>query len=570
MWPAPAHAAPALTVYITDADAWQRFAERNDAALGLGVFPDSRDPLRFIEEIGTGAPPGRPGARSVVRGSPGTLGRALRGAGVDVHVITADEEGRRALARAFAGASVIESAPGEIGAGSVLTTLDRPAIVLGLGAKTPVWVAICRRPACAGETPGVAAGGIARRPAIVTPYDVAATILDVFHIEPTETFIGKPLHVESGPDTDPLARIRRLRSHLERGAGLGATMGASATCVAIGALAVGLLLRRRGRRRDSARAAQAAGIGVVGYLVALFVPSGDGTVRALVIAAVIVAGAALWARDPARTMGRVMLGAAVVFAVLILVAPLRPGGLPGSAIWGNPLISWRFVGVQNFEVSFLGAAVVVWGVLAGLRAIPLALVALAATVVVGAPTVGSNFVGVLTFSFGASLAVIALARRRAELWQAGVAAVIASGAFVVALLADAGSPVSHGGRAARRISEGGFSTLVDFVDARLRLNLDLIRGFPAGFGFVFLAVMLAIVAALMIWGAKPGPPHRGRVAAWAGAAMALSSLVLEDSGFYSGPIMLVAAVAGWMIATATEAETKLSSPASDPARAAGG
>ncbi|MFY9586704.1 MAG: hypothetical protein WAT66_04535, partial [Actinomycetota bacterium] len=270
----------------------------------------------------------------------------------------------------------------------------------------------------------------------------------------------------------------------------------------------------------------------------------------------------------AKAMGRFMLAAAGVFALLVLVAPLRPGGLPGAAIWGDPLISWRFTGMQNFEVSFLAVCVVVWAVLAGLKPLALGLVAFAATVIIGAPTVGSNFVGVLTIAFGASLAVMALADGRVKRWHVLVSGGLAVAAFAVSLLADAASPVSHGGRAARRISEGGFSTLVDFVQARLRLNLDLIRSFKLGTGFVLMAMMLVVVALLLRWGARTGAPQRGRAAVWAGAAMALSSLVLEDSGFYSGPIMLVGAAAAWMIVTASEEPAELSS--SDPASAGGG
>jgi hypothetical protein len=566
-WPSPADAASTITVIVTDVDSWQRFAERHVAALGLGVNPDSRDPLHFIEEVGTGAPTGRPGARSVVRGSPGMLGRTLASAGRTVYLLTADEQARAALKRAFAGASVVEQERDPMN-GVLPTNLEGPAIVIGLGAKTPLWVAICRGPNCSGQASELATGGIARRPAIVTPYDLAATILDIVDVEPSDAFVGKAL--TSAGATNALARLRKLASHLERGAGLGATMGATATVMAIAALAVGLMLRWGGRRKLSARAGQAATFAAAGYMGALFVPSGDGTIRALAIAVGVVAGAAIGARRPGRTVGRITLVIVGLFALLVVLAPLRPHGLPGAALWGNPLISWRFFGLQNFEVSFLAASIVIWGVLARLQPVPFAVLCLAATVVIGAPRVGSNFVGVLTIAFGGSLALIALVRRRVELWHAIAAAAIAAAAFVLALLADAGSPVSHGGRAAQRISEGGLSTLVDFVEARLRLNVDLIRGFPAGLGFVFMAAMLAIAGALMVWGARPERPQRARIAVWAGAAMALVSLVLEDSGFYAGPIILVTAAAAWMIATASDEEDELSSPASVPAPASGG
>ncbi|MFY9588105.1 MAG: hypothetical protein WAT66_11680, partial [Actinomycetota bacterium] len=333
-WPAPAHAVTTLRVVVEERDPWQRAAETSGAMLGLGVFPDSRDPLRFVEEIGSGAPVARPGARSVVRGFPGSLGRALHDAGIRVELNAADSRARASLSRAFEGATFVGAEPSR---GRALQLFEGPIITIGLGDRTPVWIAVCSSAPC-NKRSTIAAGGIARRPAIVTPYDVAATILDLFDIERTNRFIGNPLHAESDPHA--LDRIRRLATHLDRGSHLGSTMGATTTLLAIGALFVGLLLRKRGQRQLSARAGQAAGIAVVGYLVALFVPSANGLHRVLVITAVFVVGAIVRSKVPAKAMGRFMLAAAGVFALLVLVAPLRPGGLPGAAIWGDPLISW--------------------------------------------------------------------------------------------------------------------------------------------------------------------------------------------------------------------------------------
>jgi hypothetical protein len=558
-----------LTIVVTDAASWRTFAGQHPQAVGLGVFPDSRDPPRFIEEIGNGAPNARPGARSVVKGSPGALTRALARARINV-LVRGDPPPRvrAAIEKAFPPVvfpGIVSSLDVVYATGVNVGRFAGPAIVLGIDARTPVWVEICDGNLCLDDESAVVTGGIARRPAIVTPYDIAATILDHFGVARSETFIGNPLHSEADPNA--LARITHLAKDLERSSGLGATMGATATVMAIAALALGLLLRALGRRDLSARTAQIAGCASTGYLVALFVPTASGTLRALVLGLATVVLMAVAGRRPLVDTGRLLLGAAALFALLVAVAPLRPGGLPGAAIWGNPLKSWRFVGVQNFEVSIVASAVVVWGVMAGLRARSFAVVAFGATIVVGAPTVGSNFVGVLTIAFGAALAGLALARRRVEIWQAIAAAAVAAVAFALSLLADAASPVSHGGRAARRIGEGGFSTLVDFVEARLRLNVDLIRGFKGG--VVFAVALIGVALASMVYGTRSAAPNRARVAVWAGAAMGLSSLVLEDSGFYSGAIMLVAAVAGWMLATASDEPDVLSSP-SDPRPAGGG
>jgi hypothetical protein len=191
----------------------------------------------------------------------------------------------------------------------------------------------------------------------------------------------------------------------------------------------------------------------------------------------------------------------------------------------------------------------VWGVVAGLGVAALMLVAALAAVVIATPTIGANFVGVLTFTFGAVLAILAMARRRIHVVQIAIAGVVAVGAFLLALLADVGSPVSHGGRAAKRISEGGISTAWDFVTGRLKLNVELIRGFWGG--VIWVAVMFVTLAWMIVWSTRvENGALRGRVAVWAGALMALSSLVLEDSGFYSGMTLLGGALAACIILSA--------------------
>src|SRR5206468_11577342 len=137
---------------------------------------------------------------------------------------------------------------------------------------------------------------------------------------------------------------------------------------------------------------------------------------------------------------------AVATALLFVVAPLNAGGEPGLSIWGNPLTSWRFFGMQNAQAGTLAAGVVVWGVLAGLGVAALTATAILAAFVIGAPTIGANFVGVLTFTFGAALALLALSRRTVRPVHVVIAGAVAIGAFLLALLADVGSPVSHGGR----------------------------------------------------------------------------------------------------------------------------
>ena len=54
------------------------------AALGLGVFPDSRVPTLFLDEVGFAAPRGLTGTPGPLGGAPGKLARALSAEGIAI------------------------------------------------------------------------------------------------------------------------------------------------------------------------------------------------------------------------------------------------------------------------------------------------------------------------------------------------------------------------------------------------------------------------------------------------------------------------------------------------------
>jgi hypothetical protein len=562
---AQATARPVEIVVLPEAEA-RAFFSAHPSGIGLGAFPESRDPLRFIEEIGYGAPHG--GTISSGEDKPARVADAIAAAGLRIVVGPGSSPAKRALVSAFPPTS---RAGGPEPAGATLTIrkLERASdleqavaaapsstghVILGVGERTPLLIGICRSQCRTREQKaGLLVAGIARRPAIVTPYDVGATVMEMLGVShPQDAFIGRPLREEADPNA--LAHVDRLARRLVRDGAVGSSAAVVTDAFTVAALVSGLLLLVGGRRRMAARAAQAAWAAVaVGYPVSLFVPSGRGEVRSVVVVAAFALGASVAPERNART-ARAYFAVAVATALLFIVAPLNPGGEPGLSMWGNPLMSWRFFGMQNAQAASVAAGVVVWGVLAGLGVAALTLVAALAAVAIAAPTIGANFVGVLTFTFGAALAVLAFARRRIHVVQVVIAGVVAIGAFLLALVSDAGSPVSHGGRAAKRISEGGISTAWEFVTGRLRLNVDLIRGFWGG--VVWVAVMFVALGWMIVWSTRvENGPLRGRVAVWAGALMALSSLVLEDSGFYSGMTLLGAALAGCIILSARLTES---------------
>ena len=158
----------------------ERLLSRGGSAVGLGVFPPSRDPALFLSELD----------RSALDNEEHVVSNALLGN----HV---------AIGEDFLGVSPVsildEGRPdgelrGVLNVVDVRTEAearerigqDDVEIVLGVGKQTPLLVGVVRHG-------GLLAGGIVRRDGVITPYDVGATILDVFGIKPSSDHSGKPL-----------------------------------------------------------------------------------------------------------------------------------------------------------------------------------------------------------------------------------------------------------------------------------------------------------------------------------------------------------------------------------------
>jgi hypothetical protein len=555
-------------VVLPEAEAQRLFATR-PFALGLGVFPESRNGVRFIEEIGRTSP-----SRAGSSEEGPSFAEVQRSAGVQAMAAGALEgeigdvvEGVFEPGfRAELGARRVLHVYSVLRADDVmrlLPTTSETIVVVGLAERTPLRVGVCPPPCSpsAGRSRGVLTGSITRRPGLVTPYDIGATLLDRLGVDPIpEAVAGEPLR--SKAQGDPSAKIDSLAARLKRDATY--APGLAAVTVSLGVLStfIAFGLMRRGRREAALRVAQGGVFVLPGWVLATFVPSGSWAVRALVVLAGVILGASLRLRRPLWTLARIGLVSALAFGLLVALAPLNPGAEPGLSIWANPLRSWRFFGLANVPAAIIASGIVVWGVILGLSLPVLVALSAAGAVVTGAPAIGANFVGVLTFVFGAAAVTIALARRRARLRDVVIAGVIGVAAFVLALLADAGSPVSHGGRAARKISDGGPSAAWDLIEGRLRLNWELIRDFGGG---VLWVIGLAISLAMLIrWGMRTeGGPLRGRVAILGGALMGFASLVLEDSGFYSGAVLWFVAADAWLLITLAAPGSGVMPPESD-------
>lgn len=540
----PPNPVPSLVIVALPMEEARALAE-GAGALGLGVYPESRTPARFLEQIGTGAPV--PAAPGVTAGRAGALRRALDAAGVSVGVgaaAGAPGETTGALGTAFG----VGGAPGRVAPAlsrdiavlslavaedvdAVRALTGAPVWVLGIGERTPVLVIDDSRQ-------GLLDGGIARRRGIMTSYDLSATFLDAVGAPPGAGFVGRRVGVR--PDPAPLEEVDRLAARLERDDGYGFGLAVATT----GTAAAGLLLALAfGRVAPglAGRALQVAAWAPAGYVGGVFVPDERAEVRALAVAAATLLGLALPPRRARAWISAALLLVAAGVAGLTIAAAARPDGEPALSLWGDPLVSWRFFGLRNHLVAFVASGAILGPALAGASLPVAAGVAVTGAVVAGAPSLGANFVGVLVLGVGAGLA-IAGRRRGPRSWHLLLAALIGAAAFTVALAGDAASPVSHGGQALRRVSQEGVGAAWDIVKHRIELNAEEIRDFAPPAGYAAAAGQALLFFGVLVWSirrrAESGSDAVWRAGIAGAAALSLASLALEDSG------VLVAAIPG--------------------------
>jgi hypothetical protein len=550
---------------------------RVPAAIGLGVYPDRRSSAALLEQIALGAPTTRQRVRSSFGGEPGLLRQTLDRAGVTVSVEV--EPAMRgtptsALARAFLvpGAHFDSSSSGRVRPAQIVVAIMRIApkpeafagsttIVMGVGRSTPVLVGLIGRR-------GVLSGGITRRAAIVTPYDVAATVLVRAGIQRPDTFIGKPLHVEARDDA--LGASRKLARRLERDASFGFAYTAATVGVALGGLALALALGLVRRRDAAARVLQGVSLAPLGYVGGLFVGSGRAEVRSIALVAAFLLGAMIRPVRTRRFCGLALAATGAIIVALAIAAAARPDGEPALSLWGDPLVSWRFFGLRNHLIAFLAGSIVVAAGLLAAQVWTLALALVAIAIVTGAPQIGANFVGVLTLVFGGAVALLLRREGRLRAWHLPAAAAAGIAAFAIALLADTGSPASHGGLAVRRIRAGGVDAALDFVRVRAQLNGAEIRDFFAG---IFLVMLLVgFCAGAFVWATRRSSADAALRSGVAGStAAALAALALEDSGFFTAAVLSLFAGIGVLIffldrlrATAAEPTSSVDAPTRRP------
>ncbi len=520
-----------------------RNAPPGGGAGALGVFPSSRVPRDFYREISAGAPTASD-VSSTQRGRPGALGRALRRAGIP---IAAYGDTAALAVWGEAGQSIAglppANAPGLTVMSGASANSQRPEFLLvARDDRTPIFVL-----APQGSGSGLLDGGDTRRPGIVTPYDLAATILDRFAVALPPGFVGGPL-LGDNSGGNPFQRLQPLAERFERDDSYAQSLTAWTVGVGLGlGVLLALGLAGLGFQAAARRAATGAGLATAGFLAGLFVASPRGDTRAIPIFAGFAIAAALPLRKRVRFAAAVFAIVAAATAAIALMAAANPAGEPALSFWGNPLVSWRFYGMLNYQAAFVAGGVIVGATALGAGPLLLSALIVAALVVTGAPGLGANFVGVLTLGFGGALAVTVVKMRAVRARGFVIAAAAAVAVFGIALAADAAAGSSHGGRAAQQIEQGGIFAAADLVLDRFRLNLEAIRAFPGG--IIWSLAFIAIFVTLLRWAMRQtSHPIAVRAAVAGGAAAGLAALLLEDSGFKTSAVMGFPALILWTLA----------------------
>jgi hypothetical protein len=200
------------------------------------------------------------------------------------------------------------------------------------------------------------------------------------------------------------------------------------------------------------------------------------TVAVLVVAGIAQAGP--WRRHPLGPVGVVAGITAVVLAVdLMTGARLQLSSLAGY----SPLVAGRFAGVGNvaFAVfaasAILLAAAIVHGRSRRTTLLIAAAIGLAAVVIDGSPTFGSDFGGVLALVPGFAVFAMLAAGIRVSVWRLlaiGVIAVLAVSAFAVIDYLRPEEARSHLGRFVAQIIDGEARTI---IRRKAEANLRLLR-----------------------------------------------------------------------------------------------
>ncbi len=427
-------------------------------------------------------------------------------------------------------------------------------IVLGVSdlpdERPQLHVALAQGP---GYSSGVLQSGSTRRAPFVQLSDVAPTVLSYLGVEIPSEMPYQPMRaVPAAGIDDRVGWFRELAQQADVQGQLTPPFFGVLVLVQA-ALYVGafLILRRHPRDRTRSRVlsfthvvAVAAAAGPAATYLANVLPwwQASQPVPAL-LAAISLAGALLtavafagpWRRHPFGPAGAVAGATAIVLVIDVVAgAPLQLASLAGY----SPIVAGRFVGFGNLAfaifgtAALLGTAAVVSGRSPRTSGIVVAIVGVLAVVVDGAPSLGSDFGGVLALvpAFG-TLGILATGRRMSWMRLAGL---LGAGVVVVGVIAflDYLRPATdrtHLGRFVDSLVSGDAASIIQRkMEANLSLLTTSVLTLMVPLVLVFLAFLVRRPSGLLPWTFVRVPTLRSGL--FAVLVLGIVGALVNDSG----------------------------------------
>jgi hypothetical protein len=298
---------------------------------------------------------------------------------------------------------------------------------------------------------GILTSSSTRLPGLVSIADVAPSVQALRR--------GDRPRIRSQPEDDPLSRLARLDTRLDRAHD--SRVPAAIVLVALTA-SLGLLALMT-RRATLGRAAFVAAPSCIAVAVVLSAVGATTPWVAVTVLAIASGTLALAAGALLRPGPPLALGIAALFAFLFVVMWAEPAWNTLAVIGPHPDGGGRFYGVTNQVETLLLAPALVLGALLGVRALPATALLIAAGV--AASRVGADGGGLLVYV--AAFLTLGLRLRRAGPARAAVAVGLAASAALALVGIDA---ATGGSSHVTRAVGGGPDSLLGDLGHRLHLS----------------------------------------------------------------------------------------------------
>lgn len=361
-------------------------------------------------------------------------------------------------------------------------------------------------------SPGLLTSNTTRRPGLIANLDLAPTVSEFFEVTPHPSMLGRP--IRSAPNSDPVAFLTEINDRMvatfnARTPVLTGYVGFMALSVLLTILSV-VLHGRPNRWLPNSFYLRVLFISLILVPLALLIapgfgiyPTGQGVGFTAGVSLMLSYALNRWIREP-----RLIFGLAGILVAGTICADLLFGQtlLRKSMMSYDPIAGLRLYGIGN-ECSgvLIGATLLglysIFDYKRNLRRFHLVIggfICAGVIFMLGAPTLGTNFGGMIAALAGFSFALLKTSQRvtlrNAALWI-GMGAVILFIVLMAANMMIEPEKQSHIGRAFEQAKGSNGTVLMDIAVRKWSMNLRLMR--YSVWTFVLLSVIIGL--AVLFW-----------------------------------------------------------------------